>query len=219
MKKIVFSVASRATGGLQIKPSGSGNEDGLYPSHGPLRFLTSRSPLPCEKRSAWGGGCQDWESVEGGLMFSMPTEIVGGDNEWRKRECKKRNSDLSLLSFNLLVVIDKLMPATQFSRRCFAVLVLLYFVPSAFYADVWRILEGTCKAYIFFPTHYRDLVCIMAIFWRTLTISFSFSEKRIGQKAFIAAKNKKTTTTTKKQNKTKKKKNGPRTVKATLRSI
>ena len=28
----------------------------LYPSHGPLRFITSRSPLPCEKRSTWGGG-------------------------------------------------------------------------------------------------------------------------------------------------------------------
>ena len=29
----------------------------LYPSHGPLRFITSRSPLPREKRSPWGGGC------------------------------------------------------------------------------------------------------------------------------------------------------------------
>ena len=29
-----------------------------YPSHGPLRFITSRSPLlPCEKRSARGGSC------------------------------------------------------------------------------------------------------------------------------------------------------------------
>ena len=28
----------------------------LYPSHGPLRFITNRSQLPCEKRSAWGGG-------------------------------------------------------------------------------------------------------------------------------------------------------------------
>ena len=27
------------------------------PSHGPLRFIPSRSPLPREKRSAWGGGC------------------------------------------------------------------------------------------------------------------------------------------------------------------
>ena len=36
----------------------------LYPSHGPLRFITSRSPspctLPCEKQSAWGGG---WNST------------------------------------------------------------------------------------------------------------------------------------------------------------
>ena len=29
MKKFVFSVASRATGRLQIKPSGSGDEDGV----------------------------------------------------------------------------------------------------------------------------------------------------------------------------------------------
>ena len=29
----------------------------LYPSHGLLRLITSRSPLPCKKRSAWGGGC------------------------------------------------------------------------------------------------------------------------------------------------------------------
>ena len=29
----------------------------MCPSHGPLRFITSRSPLPCQKQSAWGGGC------------------------------------------------------------------------------------------------------------------------------------------------------------------
>ena len=28
----------------------------LYPSHGPLRRFISRSPLPCDKRRAWGGG-------------------------------------------------------------------------------------------------------------------------------------------------------------------
>ena len=28
----------------------------LYPSHGPLRFITSRSPVPWEKQSTWGGG-------------------------------------------------------------------------------------------------------------------------------------------------------------------
>ena len=32
---------------------------GRYPSHGPLRLITSRSSLPCEKRSAWGGGCSN----------------------------------------------------------------------------------------------------------------------------------------------------------------
>ena len=31
------------------------NDNG--PSHGPLRFITSRSPRPCQKQSAWGGGC------------------------------------------------------------------------------------------------------------------------------------------------------------------
>ena len=30
MKKFVFSVVSRATGRLQIKPSGSGDENGLH---------------------------------------------------------------------------------------------------------------------------------------------------------------------------------------------
>ena len=36
MKKFVFSVASRATGRLQIKPSGSGDENGR-----PASFLSS----------------------------------------------------------------------------------------------------------------------------------------------------------------------------------
>ena len=29
----------------------------MYPFHGPLRFITSLKPLPCQKQSAWGGGC------------------------------------------------------------------------------------------------------------------------------------------------------------------
>ena len=37
----------------------------LYSSSGPLRLIISRSPLPCEKRSAWGGG---W-----GVMISTET--------------------------------------------------------------------------------------------------------------------------------------------------
>ena len=28
----------------------------LHPSHGPLRFITNGSQLPCEKRSSWEGG-------------------------------------------------------------------------------------------------------------------------------------------------------------------
>ena len=39
------------------KEGGKETTGRLYPSHGPLRLITSRSPLPCEKQSAWGGGC------------------------------------------------------------------------------------------------------------------------------------------------------------------
>ena len=34
------------------------------------------------------------------------------------------------------------------------------FVPSAFYAYVWNILEGTSKANFFFPTHQLQRFCI-----------------------------------------------------------
>ena len=34
----------------------------------------------------------------------------------------------------------------------FPLILTITFVPSAFYAYVWHILEGTSKAYIFFPT-------------------------------------------------------------------
>ena len=37
--------------------------------HGPLRFNTSRSPLPCEKRSAWGGG---WFSA----LLTFPALLI-----------------------------------------------------------------------------------------------------------------------------------------------
>ena len=42
----------------------------LYPSHGPLRFITNRSQLPCEKRSAWGGG--GWGRGVGGGVDGTP---------------------------------------------------------------------------------------------------------------------------------------------------
>ena len=42
---------------VRAKEGGKETTSETSPSHGPLRFITSRSPLPCEKRSAWGGGC------------------------------------------------------------------------------------------------------------------------------------------------------------------
>ena len=63
---------------------------------------------------------QDCEPVERAWCFPCQPKSWEGDNEWQKRECRKRNSDLSLLSFNLLVVIHKLLSATHFSRRCVA---------------------------------------------------------------------------------------------------
>ena len=43
----------------------------LCPSHGPLRFITSRSPLPCEKRSTWGGGWSHTEDPLLGIVRSL----------------------------------------------------------------------------------------------------------------------------------------------------
>ena len=39
------------------KEGGKETTGRLYPSHGPLRLITSQSPLPCEKWNAWEGGC------------------------------------------------------------------------------------------------------------------------------------------------------------------
>ena len=60
MKKIVFSVASRATGRLQIKPSGSGDENdhgGSEEHRGRLVTGRSQESLEIEKlsRSIWYG--------------------------------------------------------------------------------------------------------------------------------------------------------------------
>ena len=41
----------------------------LYSSNGPLRLIISRSPLPCEKRSAWGGGWVVTISTETGKIL------------------------------------------------------------------------------------------------------------------------------------------------------
>ena len=52
MKKFVFSVASRATGRLQIKPSGSGDENerkhnvGKWPAHAPKRHTAGQESAP-----------------------------------------------------------------------------------------------------------------------------------------------------------------------------
>lgn len=52
------------------------------PSHGPLRLITSRSPLPCQKRSAKGGGCPISRFQPPAHTASSPSEdtcaITGG---------------------------------------------------------------------------------------------------------------------------------------------
>ena len=40
-----------------VRAKEGGKETTGDPSHSPLRFITSRSPLPWENRGAWGGGC------------------------------------------------------------------------------------------------------------------------------------------------------------------
>ena len=57
----------------------------LYPSHGPLRFITSRSPLPCDKRSAWGGGCHE--------LFFLSLYLFFRVSHWQE-------SPSTLISFN-----------------------------------------------------------------------------------------------------------------------
>ena len=60
-------------------------------------------------------------------------------------------------------------------------LLSITFVPSAFYAYVWNILEGTCKAN-YFPRHinYRDGFCLNgSILLRSLTISSARNGLRI----------------------------------------
>ena len=44
-------------------------ERSLYSSNGPLRLIISRSPLPCEKRSASGGGWVVMISIKTGKML------------------------------------------------------------------------------------------------------------------------------------------------------
>ena len=57
MKKFVFSVASRATGRLQIKPSGSGDENGKRLDKNRMRMrslLFDMTFLKCCKQQAAG---------------------------------------------------------------------------------------------------------------------------------------------------------------------
>ena len=57
MKKFVFSVASRATGRLQIKPSGSGDENGKRLDKNRMRMrslLFDMTFLKCCKKQAAG---------------------------------------------------------------------------------------------------------------------------------------------------------------------
>ena len=49
----------------------------LYPYHGPLRLIASHSPLPCEKRSAWGGGWGVMISTETGkILVTFPVRAL-----------------------------------------------------------------------------------------------------------------------------------------------
>ena len=60
------SLSRAKEGGKETTKETTGSSCRLYPSHGPLRLITSRSPLHCEKRSAWGGGWFDR------LMINLP---------------------------------------------------------------------------------------------------------------------------------------------------
>ena len=49
----------------------------LYSSNGPLRLIISRSPLSCEKRSAWGGGWVVMISTETGkILVTFPERAL-----------------------------------------------------------------------------------------------------------------------------------------------
>ena len=68
-----------------------------YPSHGPLRFITSRSPLlPCEKWSAWGGrGCCYFMFT---CNVTIQTRWLGMDNgHWK---CYSKNINHLYFTFN-----------------------------------------------------------------------------------------------------------------------
>ena len=63
----------KAMGSASYPEAGiKGTSTGLYPSHGSLRFITSRSPLPCEKRSDWGG----WLRWDGANFITLENKHV-----------------------------------------------------------------------------------------------------------------------------------------------
>ena len=77
---------------------------------------------------------------------------------------------------NLFIIV-------RFNALLLPPLLSITFVPSAFYAYVWNILEGTSKAN-FFPRHmnYRDGFCLNGnILIRTLIISSARNGRRIGK--------------------------------------
>ena len=52
--------------GENVRAKEGGKETTGDPSHSPLRFITSRSPLPWENRGAWGGGCFQVDRAKSG---------------------------------------------------------------------------------------------------------------------------------------------------------
>ena len=70
------------------------------PSHGPLRFITSRSPLPCEKRSAWGGGwLRTKRGTKGQTSQVIDMQLCRLSISWYRIGCRKRT--LTFRSFIL----------------------------------------------------------------------------------------------------------------------
>ena len=95
----------------------------LYPSHGPLRFITSRSPLPCtlpcEKQSAWGGG---WNS----------TALIVQQNEVHYKRCCVQSILITVLLQRLIVYCE--IWICIFYLMVFG-MILLYFKRSSAYAE------------------------------------------------------------------------------------
>ena len=74
----------------------------LYPSHRPLRFITSRSALLCEQRRAWGGGwglciTEKWRSWYC-LALQMARPLRGLDDHIKCRSHASPVWDIQMVS-------------------------------------------------------------------------------------------------------------------------